>query len=167
MESYKQRLSSIKLLAFDFDGVFTDGKSYLLENGRLARAFHMRDLYAAQQAASSGLALALITRAKDEVLKNRFAELGFGSLAMGCYDKRSALEEMALGLGLEAENVLYMGDDLPDLEALDYAGVSCCPADAAAEVRAACDHISPIRGGEGCVREVIEQVLRVQNLWPV
>ncbi len=167
MESFKQRLSSIKLLAFDFDGVFTDGKSYLLENGRLARAFHMRDLFAAQQAAGSGMQLALITRAKDEVLKNRFAELGFGWLAMGCYDKRSALEEMAVSLEIGAHQVLYMGDDLPDLEALAYAGVSCCPHDAAAEVRAACDHVSPFRGGEGCVREVIEQVLRIQNLWPV
>ncbi|MBI1317193.1 HAD hydrolase family protein [bacterium] len=164
--SYKQKLPSIKLLAFDFDGVFTDGKSFLLENGRLARAFHMRDLYAAQEAAKAGLHLCLITRAKDEVLKTRFAELGFGLLYMGCYDKKAALEECATVLGLSMDEILYMGDDLPDLEALSIAGIGCCPHDAAHEVRALCDHVSPFKGGEGCVREVIEQVLRAQNKWP-
>lgn len=163
--NYKTKLSGIKALAFDVDGVFTDGTVQILPGQEPIRSFHSKDGYAVQVAARQGLQLAVITGGKSETVKERLLALGIQDVWLGARYKIDAYEEWLARYELRDEEVLYMGDDLPDTEVLLRAGLSCCPHDSAPEIRALVDYISPIDGGKGCVREVIEQVLRAQGRW--
>lgn len=163
--NYKTKLSRIKALAFDVDGVFTDGTVQLLPGHEPIRTFHSKDGYAIQVAARQGFLLAVITGGKSETVKERLKTLGVQDVWLGARHKIEAYEEWLAMYDLRDEEVLYMGDDLPDTEVLQRAGLSCCPHDSAPEIRAIVDYISPIDGGKGCVREVIEQVLRAQGKW--
>ena len=163
--NYKTKLAHIKALAFDVDGVFTDGTVQLLPGHEPIRTFHSKDGYAIQVAARQGLQLAVITGGKSETVKERLKTLGIQDVWLGARHKIEAYEEWLAMYDLRDEEVLYMGDDLPDTEVLQRAGLSCCPHDSAPEIRAIVDYISPLDGGKGCVREVIEQVLRAQGKW--
>ena len=163
--NYKTKLARIKALAFDVDGVFTDGSVQLLPGHEPIRTFHSKDGYAIQVAARQGFLLAVITGGKSETVKERLKTLGVQDVWLGARHKIEAYEEWLAMYDLRDEEVLYMGDDLPDTEVLQRAGLSCCPHDSAPEIRAIVDYISPIDGGKGCVREVIEQVLRAQGKW--
>ncbi len=163
--NYKTKLAHIKALAFDVDGVFTDGTVQLLPGQEPIRTFHSKDGYAIQVAARQGLQLAVITGGKSETVKERLKTLGIQDVWLGARHKIEAYEEWLAMYDLRDEEVLYMGDDLPDTEVLQRAGLSCCPHDSAPEIRAIVDYISPLDGGKGCVREVIEQVLRAQSKW--
>ena len=163
--NYKTKLAHIKALAFDVDGVFTDGTVQLLPGQEPIRTFHSKDCYAIQVAARQGLQLAVITGGKSETVKERLKTLGIQDVWLGARHKIEAYEEWLAMYDLRDEEVLYMGDDLPDTEVLQRAGLSCCPHDSAPEIRAIVDYISPLDGGKGCVREVIEQVLRAQGKW--
>ena len=163
--NYKTKLAHIKALAFDVDGVFTDGTVQLLPGHEPIRTFHSKDGYAIQVAARQGLQLAVITGGKSETVKERLKTLGIQDVWLGARHKIDAYEEWLAMYDLRDEEVLYMGDDLPDTEVLQRAGLSCCPHDSAPEIRAIVDYISPLDGGKGCVREVIEQVLRAQGKW--
>lgn len=163
--NYKTKLAQIKALAFDVDGVFTDGTVQLLPGHEPIRTFHSKDGYAIQVAARQGLQLAVITGGKSETVKERLKTLGIQDVWLGARHKIEAYEEWLAMYDLRDEEVLYMGDDLPDTEVLQRAGLSCCPHDSAPEIRAIVDYISPLDGGKGCVREVIEQVLRAQGKW--
>lgn len=163
--NYKTKLAHIKALAFDVDGVFTDGTVQLLPGQEPIRTFHSKDGYAIQVAARQGLQLAVITGGKSETVKERLKTLGIQDVWLGARHKIEAYEEWLAMYDLRDEEVLYMGDDLPDTEVLQRAGLSCCPHDSAPEIRAIVDYISPLEGGKGCVREVIEQVLRAQGKW--
>lgn len=163
--NYKTKLAGIKALAFDVDGVFTDGTVQILPGQEPIRSFHSKDGYAVQVAARQGLQLAVITGGKSETVKERLKALGIQDVWLGARHKIDAYEEWLARYELREEEVLYMGDDLPDTEVLLRAGLSCCPHDSAPEIRAIVDYISPIDGGKGCVREVIEQVLRAQGRW--
>ena len=163
--NYKTKLAHIKALAFDVDGVFTDGTVQLLPGQEPIRTFHSKDGYAIQVAARQGYQLAVITGGKSETVKERLKTLGIQDVWLGARHKIEAYEEWLAMYDLRDEEVLYMGDDLPDTEVLQRAGLSCCPHDSAPEIRAIVDYISPLDGGEGCVREVIEQVLRAQGKW--
>ncbi|MEY2650816.1 MAG: KdsC family phosphatase [Schleiferiaceae bacterium] len=163
--NYKTKLAHIKALAFDVDGVFTDGTVQLLPGQEPIRTFHSKDGYAIQVAARQGLQLAVITGGKSETVKERLKTLGIQDVWLGARHKIEAYEEWLAMYDLRDEEVLYMGDDLPDTEVLQRAGLSCCPHDSAPEIRAIVDYISPLDGGKGCVREVIEQVLRAQGKW--
>ena len=163
--NYKTKLAHIKALAFDVDGVFTDGTVQLLPGHEPIRTFHSKDGYAIQVAARQGLQLAVITGGKSETVKERLKTLGIQDVWLGARHKIEAYEEWLAMYDLRDEEVLYMGDDLPDTEVLQRAGLSCCPRDSAPEIRAIVDYISPLDGGKGCVREVIEQVLRAQGKW--
>jgi 3-deoxy-D-manno-octulosonate 8-phosphate phosphatase (KDO 8-P phosphatase) len=163
--NYKSKLAQIKALAFDVDGVFTDGTVQLLPGHEPIRTFHSKDGYAIQVAARQGYQLAVITGGKSETVKERLKTLGIQDVWLGARHKIEAYEEWLAMYDLRDEEVLYMGDDLPDTEVLQRAGLSCCPHDSAPEIRAIVDYISPLDGGKGCVREVIEQVLRAQGKW--
>ncbi|MEY4172114.1 MAG: hypothetical protein RL485_484 [Bacteroidota bacterium] len=163
--NYKTKLAHIKALAFDVDGVFTDGTVQLLPGHEPIRTFHSKDGYAIQVAARQGYQLAVITGGKSETVKERLKTLGIQDVWLGARHKIEAYEEWLAMYDLRDEEVLYMGDDLPDTEVLQRAGLSCCPHDSAPEIRAIVDYISPLDGGKGCVREVIEQVLRAQGKW--
>lgn len=163
--NYKTKLAGIKALAFDVDGVLTDGTVHILPGQEPVRTFHSKDGYALQVAARQGLQLAIITGGKSETVKERLKALGVQDVWLGARHKIEAYEEWLARYGLRDDEVLYMGDDLPDTEVLQRAGLSCCPHDSAPEIRALVDYVSPIDGGKGCVREVIEQVLRAQDRW--
>ncbi|MFZ9190900.1 MAG: KdsC family phosphatase [Schleiferiaceae bacterium] len=163
--NYKTKLAHIKALAFDVDGVFTDGTVQLLPGQEPIRTFHSKDGYAIQVAARQGLQLAVITGGKSETVKERLKTLGIQDVWLGARHKIEAYEEWLAMYDLRDEEVLYMGDDLPDTEVLQRAGLSCCPHDSAPEIRAIVDYISPLDGGKCCVREVIDQVLRAQGKW--
>ncbi len=164
--NFKQRLNKIKAFVFDIDGVLTDGTLHFHSDNTISRRVHTRDGYALQQAVKAGFIIAIISSArKDDILKERFTGLGIQEVYLGVTDKEDVFKEFTTVYQLEEESVLYMGDDVPDLPAMRRAGVPCCPHDAAPDIRDMCVYISPKKGGEGCVRDVIEQVLRLNGVW--
>lgn len=164
-KNFKTLLNIIKAFVLDVDGVLTDGNLLLLENGELGRRFNTKDGHALQAAVAAGFTVALVTSARAENLRTRFKALGVHEVYLDSRDKEEALKEFSTVYGIEPQHLLYMGDDLPDLPALRLAGIAACPADAAHEIKAACIYVSPFGGGQGCVRDVIEQALRVQGKW--
>lgn len=163
---FKDELKHIKAFAFDVDGVFTDGKIFLHPSGEMLRTSHMRDGYAVQLAIKKGFPVAIISGGKSDSLHSRFKGLGVTDIYLGSLDKMSDFTDYCYKYSLKPEEILYMGDDLPDYDVLQKVGVSCCPSDAVSQIKGIVKYISPFKGGEGCVRDVIEQVLRVQNHWP-
>ena len=163
---FKDELRHVKAFAFDVDGVFTDGRIFLHPSGEMLRTSHMRDGYAVQLAIKKGFPIAIISGGKSESLRARFQGLGITDVYLGSLDKMNDFSDFYFKYSLAPEDILYMGDDVPDYEVLQKAGMSCCPADASSQIKGIVKYISPFKGGEGCVRDVIEQVLRVQNHWP-
>jgi 3-deoxy-D-manno-octulosonate 8-phosphate phosphatase (KDO 8-P phosphatase) len=157
----------IQTFVFDVDGVMTDGTLLLLENGQMSRKMHIRDGYAQKHAVRRGYRVAVISGGRSEAVARRLAGLGVTDVFLGVEDKKSVLERYLRENGLDAVETLYMGDDIPDLEAISLAGVRCCPSDGCREIRAVCQYVSALRGGEGCVRDVVEKVLRLRGDWPV
>jgi 3-deoxy-D-manno-octulosonate 8-phosphate phosphatase (KDO 8-P phosphatase) len=163
--NFKQRLNKIKAFVFDIDGVLTDGKITFNSDNTTSRSFDSKDGFALQRAIHEGFLVAIISTAKDENLKKSFLALGLQEVYLGVFDKEETFKEFATVYNLQEEEILFMGDDLPDLSAMRRAGVACCPNNAAKEIREMCVYISPYNGGEGCVRDVIEQVLRLNKKW--
>lgn len=164
-QNYKELLHRITTFVFDVDGVMTDGSVLLIPGEQPYRTFSSKDGYALQLAIRKGYRLAIITGGKSEAVRERMFAYGLTDIYMGISDKRDAMEELMLAHDLKQEEILYMGDDIPDYQALQMAGVACTPADGAPEIKAICDYISPRPGGRGCVRDIIEQTLKVQNNW--
>ncbi|MCB0761803.1 MAG: HAD hydrolase family protein [Flavobacteriales bacterium] len=165
MTTYKQRLAQITTFCFDYDGVFTDGVMMLLSTGEIARTAHVRDGYAVQLAAKCGFNIAIITGGTQEAVRTRFEGLGVNHVYLGAKDKVDVFQSFLKEKNIDASEVLYMGDDIPDYRVLQLAGISTCPADAAPEIKSVSDYISPIGGGQGCVRDIIEQTLKAQGKW--
>lgn len=163
--NFKQRLAKIKAFAFDIDGVLTDGKITMHSDNTTSRNINSKDGFALQRAIHEGFLVAIISAARDENLKMRFRNLGLHEVYMGCTDKEETFKEFATVYNLQEEEILFMGDDLPDLLAMRRAGIACCPHDAVHEIREMSIYISPLKGGEACVRDVIEQVLRLNGKW--
>lgn len=149
------------------DGVFTNGKALILSTGQTARELNLKDAYAIQKATASGLNVALISRGTDEAYKEKLRYIGVQDVYMGYLNKEEALADLQAIYGWEANDMLYMGDDLPDLCVMDKVGISCCPNDAVPEVRQRVDYISHFKGGEGCVRDIIEQSMKLRGLWSI
>ncbi len=164
-KNFKELLRDVKAFALDVDGVLTDGSIILMPDGNNLRKLNIKDCYAIQLGISKGLKVAIITRSKSETLKKSLKEIGVNDIYLGTNDKKESLDEFILTYNLSPADILYMGDDIPDYEAMKYAGVPTCPIDAAPEIRAICLYTSQKKGGEGCVRDVIEQVLKVQGKW--
>ncbi|MBN8702899.1 MAG: HAD hydrolase family protein [Bacteroidetes bacterium] len=165
MANFKEKLNKIKAFAFDFDGVLTNGTITLMPDGEHIRTVNAKDGYAMHQAVSKGYKITLITRASSEHIKLHLKEVGITDIYLKSFDKLESLTDFVFSNHIDFEEVLYMGDDVPDMECMQKCGASTCPADAVHEVRAICDYTSPFKGGEGCVRDVIEQVLRLHNKW--
>lgn len=165
MENYKQKLRRLTTFLFDMDGVFTDGVVWLMPDGEQVRTANVKDGYAVQLAVKKGFRIAVFTGGSSEAVRLRFEKLGVKDVYLGTDDKWKRYEAYKKEHDLQREEVLYMADDIVDLKVLKDVGVSVCPADAADEVRAIADYVSPRKGGRGCVRDVIEQTLKVQGKW--
>jgi 3-deoxy-D-manno-octulosonate 8-phosphate phosphatase (KDO 8-P phosphatase) len=165
MKNYKQLLPNIKTFIFDVDGVLTDGKILIHSDGELLRSFDTKDGYAIKCALLKGFKIAIITGGRNEAVRERFKELGVFDIYLGAHHKLDAYQDLMDNYDLKAEEILYIGDDIPDIPVMEKVGLGCCPADAVPDVKAKADYISHKKGGEGCVRELIEQVLRVQGKW--
>lgn len=150
---------------FDIDGVLTDGTILALNDGLQARQMHVKDGLGLQMAVKKGYKVFIISGGYSEEAKNRLERLGLNDVHIGIEDKLSFITSLLEKNNLKWEEVLYMGDDLPDLSLLEKAGLSCCPADAVSEVKSMVKYISPLNGGWGCVRDVIEKVLKLNSHW--
>lgn len=163
--SYKTKLKHIKAFVFDVDGVFTDGSVYLMPDGSMCRVMNVLDGYAVVNALKNNYKIGIITGGNDPMVKNRLNYLGITDYYPKSSDKIKDYENFKAKYNLKDENILMMGDDLPDIPILKKVKLSTCPINAVPEVKQVSDYISPIHGGKGAVRDVIEQVMKVQNNW--
>lgn len=160
-----QYFKPITTFVFDVDGVLTDGTVLLLENGLQARQMHIKDGLALQMALRNGYHVVIVSGSYSEPVVKRMHYLGITEVYCAVKDKKAFLNKYLPEHQLNWEQILFMGDDLPDIAVLQSAGLSCCPADAVAEVKEVSKYISPINGGYGCVRDVIEKVLKLNGHW--
>lgn len=163
--NYKEKLNHINTFIFDVDGVLTDGTITLYPNGEQVRKMSTRDGYAMQYALKKGYRIAIISGGSSKGVKQRLDYLGITDIYLGCSDKMKAFSDLTQKHQLNKEHILYMGDDLPDWEVMQNVGLPTCPQNAAMEIMQIAEYVSPINGGAGCVRDVIEQTLRVQGVW--
>jgi len=160
-----EHFKPITTFVFDVDGVLTDGTVLVLENGLQARRMHIKDGFALQMALKNGYRVKVISGGNSPQVHDRLDKLGVKDVTMSVLNKGSFLEKYIQENKLKKEEVLYMGDDLPDISAMQVAGLPCCPADAVNEVKDVAKYISPLNGGFACVRDVIEKVLKLNNHW--
>jgi 3-deoxy-D-manno-octulosonate 8-phosphate phosphatase (KDO 8-P phosphatase) len=155
----------IKLFVLDVDGVLTDGSIILLDNGEMARTMNIKDGYALQLAIKKGYEILIISGGSSAAVKMRLARLAVHNVELGIKNKQEILTKFVTKKNLQWSQVLYMGDDIPDIVPMQTVGLACAPADAVQEVKAIAHYISPISGGKGCVRDVIEKVLKLNDDW--
>ncbi|MGV8914809.1 MAG: KdsC family phosphatase [Kaistella sp.] len=163
--SYKAKLKNIKAFVFDVDGVFTDGSVYLIPGGHMCRVMHVLDGYAVVKALKNNYIIGVITGGNDEMVKFRINYLGISDYYAKSPDKLADFEHFKQKYNLKDDEILTMGDDLPDRPIMQISGIAACPKNAVPEVKEIADYISPIEGGKGAVRDVIEQVMKVQGNW--
>lgn len=164
MSNFKEDLKHIKAFVFDVDGVFTDGTLFLLGDEQ-SRQMNIKDGFAVRYATMKGFIVCLITGGNSENVKTRFKGLGVEDVYLQSRDKVADFNDFLGKYNLIPESILYMGDDLPDYEVMKLVGLPTCPADAAVEIKSIARYISNFGGGKGCVRDVIEQVMRAQSIW--
>lgn len=167
MQNFKERLNKITTLIFDIDGVFTDNKVLVMENGEVVRNVHSKDGYALQLAVKKGYRIVIISGGNNVAVKNLLAKTGIEHLFINQHDKLQCYKDFIYENNLSDEEILYMGDDLPDYEVMSRVSIPTCPNDSAPEIKSISIYISPKNGGEGCVRDIIEQVMRVQGTWAI
>ncbi len=160
-----EKFRDIHTFIFDVDGVLTNSEVLVLEEGHLLRKMSIRDGYALKKAVQESFQVCVITGGKSEGVKKRLQNLGIQHIYLGQQDKMEAYEEFVYTYDLDASGILYMGDDLPDLEVMEKVGLPCCPKNAAPEILQIARYISPFDGGEGCARDVIEKVLKLKKKW--
>lgn len=165
--NFKTKLKDITTLMFDIDGVMTDGKVYFFSDGTPIRNLNNKDGYAIQLAAKKGYQVVVITGGSSEIVREALLRLGVHYVFLKQHDKLSCYKDFIAEHSLKDEEVLYMGDDLPDHEVMQRVGIACCPNDAATEIKELSIYISDKKGGEGCVRDVIEQVMRARGNWEI
>jgi 3-deoxy-D-manno-octulosonate 8-phosphate phosphatase (KDO 8-P phosphatase) len=165
MTFFKERLKNIKVFIFDVDGVLSMDTSPLDENGDPVRTANIKDGFAIRYALQNGFQVAIITGANTQRVKMRYKKLGVQHIYLNSFEKISCLEDILTKTGLQKDEVLYMGDDLVDFPIMKEVGIPTCPLDAVPEIKAISLYISDKKGGQGCVRDVIEQVMRSQQKW--
>ena len=163
--NFKEIIADVEALIFDVDGVMTDGKIIPIEGGDFIRCYYAKDGYALAYAVKHGCNVCVISGGFGANLESRMRRLGIEHYYLGCMDKIAALNDFAAKTGVNLKNAIYMGDDIPDLECMQHVGVPVAPADACSEVLDAALSVSEYNGGAGAVRDIIEQVLRVQGKW--
>jgi len=164
-KSYKEYLQHITTFIFDVDGVLTDGTVTITTSGEMLRKMNIKDGYALKTAIDNGFNVCVISGGSNEGVRIRLRGLGVTDIYLGAHNKIEQLEEYLDIYNIKAENVLYMGDDIPDVPVMKLVGLPCCPQDAVQEIKAISKYISHKNGGKGAVRDVIEQVLKVHNKW--
>ena len=165
MTNYKQLLKDVRTFIFDVDGVMTDGIVLLTPEGEMLRSMNVKDGYILQLAVKKGYRIIIISGGSCEAVRRRFTLLGLEDIYLSCSNKMEVFEKVMAEYGTDPAHVLYMGDDIPDYEVMRKVGVPACPADAVEEIKAISKYISSRKGGEGCVRDVIEQVMKVHDNW--
>ncbi len=158
-------LNKIKALAFDVDGVLSAETITQHPDGDPMRTVNIKDGYALQLAIKMGLHVAIITGGKVEAVRKRYEGLGVPDVHLGCAIKINTYNDFRDKYGLKDEEIMYMGDDIPDYEVMSVCGLPTCPNDAAPEIKSVSKYISPKDGGYGCVRDVVEQIMKVKGLW--
>jgi 3-deoxy-D-manno-octulosonate 8-phosphate phosphatase (KDO 8-P phosphatase) len=165
MSNYKSRLKNITTFVFDYDGVLTDGTVILQDEGEALRTANVKDGYAMQLAVKLGYKVAVITGGYSPSMRKRFEALKIKDFFMGVAHKLDVLQDYLDKNNISPDQVIYMGDDIPDYQAMKKVGIACCPADASPEIKEISHYISNIPGGRGCVRDIIEQTLKIQEKW--
>ncbi|HEX2683300.1 MAG TPA: HAD-IIIA family hydrolase [Ferruginibacter sp.] len=160
-----EKFKTIKTFVFDVDGVLTDGSLLILEDGQMARRMNIKDGYALQLAVKKGYRVVIISGGTSEAVRERLGRLGVQDCFLKIDNKKGTLTEYVSQHGLNWDEVLFMGDDMPDYVPMQLVGLPCCPADAVPEIKQISHYISPIDGGQGCVRDVIEKVLKLNDHW--
>mgnify|MGYP003523404282 FL=1 len=163
--SHLEKLINIKAFVFDVDGVFTDGSVYLLPEGNMCRVMNVLDGFAVVKALKKDYKICVITGGDDPMVRHRIHYLGITDYYAKVHHKLEKFEEFKAKYNLQNEEILTMGDDIPDIRMMKISGISACPPNSVAEVKEISDYISPIYGGKGAVRDVIEQVMKVQGTW--
>ena len=165
MGNFKEDIARTEAFIFDVDGVMTDGGIIPTLDGDFIRRYNAKDGYALGYAVKMGYKVCIITGGRGKTLENRLRMLGINRYYTDCMDKITAMREYFADEGIDPAHAIYMGDDIPDLECMREVGIPVCPADAAAEVIEASRYVSEFRGGEGAVRDIVEQVLRARGDW--
>lgn len=160
-----EQFKDIQTFIFDVDGVLTNSQLLVTEEGQLLRQMSVRDGYALKHAVNMGYNVCIITGGKSEGVKKRLEGLGITDIFLGASDKLTIYKEYIYSKSLEEDSILYMGDDLPDYYVMRKVGFPVCPADAVPEIFSVAKYVSPLKGGDGCARDVIEKVLKLNGDW--
>ncbi|MCH1417521.1 MAG: HAD-IIIA family hydrolase [Flavobacteriaceae bacterium] len=163
--SYKALLPNITTFIFDVDGVLTNGKVLITSQGEMYREMDTKDGYALKCALVQGYRVCVISGGTNEGVRNRLKALGIYDIYLGAHHKQEPFQDLMDSYDLKPEEILYMGDDVPDIVVMEQVAVAACPNDAVSDVKEIANYVSHKKGGEGCVREIIEQTLRVQGKW--
>lgn len=166
-QSYKEILNHITTFIFDIDGVLTDSSVHVSQNGEMLRVMNIRDGFAMKAAIESGYNVCIISGGSNEGVRIRLQNLGITDIHLGSSDKVKTFKEYTDLYNINPEHVLYMGDDIPDYHVMKLVGLPTCPQDSVSEIKAISKYISHKNGGKGAVREVIEQVMKVQGKWNI
>ncbi|MCT4615264.1 MAG: HAD hydrolase family protein [Marinifilaceae bacterium] len=167
MAFFKEELNKIKAFVFDVDGVLSIPEIQINENGQLIRTANTKDGYAIQYAIKQGYKIAIITGGICERVRKRYEYLGVQDIVLGSKDKIADLNSFAEKYDLDIDSIVYMGDDMPDYEVMQKVGLATCPLDAIPAIKEISDYVSDYKGGMGCVRDLVEQVLRTQKKWVI
>ncbi len=163
--NYKAKLKDIKVFIFDYDGVLSDGYLYIANEDIIMRSGNAKDGYAIQYALKKGYKVVILSGGKGKSIEARMQMLNVEDVLLSVGNKLEIYQQYCKDNNISKENVLYMGDDIPDYDIMLNVGVATCPSDAAEEIKHVADYISDKKGGQGCVRDVIEQVLRLHHKW--
>lgn len=164
-KSFKELMNDITTFILDVDGVLTDGTIHVTQNGEMLRNMNIRDGYAMKAAVENGYNVCIISGGKNDGVRIRLNNLGIQEVHLGVHDKVVILQEYLKNYNIDASQVLYMGDDIPDYWVMQKVGLPSCPQDAVPEIKSVSKYISHKLGGQGAVRDVIEQVMKVQGKW--
>lgn len=165
MKNFKELLNHITCFVFDIDGVLTNGQLMITNEGQLLRSMNIKDGYAMQLAIKQGYKIWIISGAHNDGVVVRLKNLGITDVYTNVKNKSDLLEELSVKNNVAHSGILFMGDDMPDIEAMKKCGIACCPKDAVHQVKSISIYTSEQTGGNGCVRDVIEQVLTLQDKW--
>lgn len=161
----REKLKNIRTFIFDIDGVLTPGSVLVTEEGHMLRSVNIKDGYALQHAVKQQYNIGIISGGNSAGMLSRFRGLGIEHIYLGQKNKSAAFEEVCRVFGISPYEVAYMGDDMPDYPVLKSVGLACCPADAADDIKEICHYVSPVSGGQGCARNLIETAMKLQNTW--
>ena len=165
MGNFKEDIARTEAMVFDVDGVFTDGGITPTADGDFLREYNTKDGFVIRYAIKQGLPIFIITGGKGNNIERRFTDLGVTRIYKNADDKITNLKQIIADYGYNRENIIFMGDDAPDVECMKYVGIPVCPADAVSDVMDVARYVSEFNGGRGCVRDIVEQVLRAQGKW--